>query len=261
MFGVNGKKDPKEKSRRTTKKENAPHIPIKLGKMIPWIVLIILIILLGWYYLYKNYYNNYNYIKKDIDQYLVYTKRTTTNNQNLKNEIPEINIDSQDANLVNETIETYASSFLKNKDNVMVYDSQLNGQVLSVLLKMLDYSGGYSFPDVSFHTYNFNLKDQTLMSDEEVLSLFNITEDTVRKKIQEQFEFFYNDEVEKNYIVPQECDYECFLTWRNIEDYMDSVYYYIENGKLYAYRPFTIYSVYGEEEYFTDESYKIYIIA
>ena len=40
---------------------------------------------------------------------------------------------------------------------------------------------------------------------------------------------------------------------------MDSVYYYIENGKLYAYRPFNIYSVYGEEEYFTDESYKIYI--
>ena len=161
--------------------------------------------------------------------------------------------------LVNKTIQTYAASFLKNKDNLMVYDSQLNGQVLSILLKMLDYSSGYSFPDISFHTYNFDLTDQTLMSDEEVLKLFNVTEKTVRQKIQDQFEFFYNDVVAKKYIVPQECDYECFLTWRNIDDYMDSVYYYIEDGKLYAYRPFTIYSVYGEEEYFTDESYKIYI--
>ena len=255
MFGVSENEKPKKQ----IKKKNSFYISIKWEKLLPWIVLIILIALLVWYYLYKNYYSNYNYIKKDTDQYLVYTKATSTNKQRLKNEIPEININSQDADLVNEAIETYASSFLENKDNLMVYDSQLNGQVLSVLLKMLDYSSGYSFPDTSFHTYNFNLNDQTVMSNEEILNLFNVTEDTVRAKIQEQFEFFYKDEVSKNYIVPQECDYECFLKWRNIEDYMDSVYYYIENGKLYAYRPFNIYSVYGEEEYFTDESYKIYI--
>ena len=259
MFGVNEDKNPRENIRKNKKKINRHHLSIRIGKIIPWVVVIILIILLVWYYLYKNYYNNKKKKKKDIDQYLVYTKQTTTNNQNLKNEIPEINIDSQDADLVNKTIQTYAASFLKNKDNLMVYDSQLNGQVLSILLKMLDYSSGYSFPDISFHTYNFDLTDQTLMSDEEVLKLFNVTEKTVRQKIQDQFEFFYNDVVAKKYIVPQECDYECFLTWRNIDDYMDSVYYYIEDGKLYAYRPFTIYSVYGEEEYFTDESYKIYI--
>ena len=40
---------------------------------------------------------------------------------------------------------------------------------------------------------------------------------------------------------------------------MDSVYYYIENGKLIAYRPFTIYSVYGEEEFFTEDDYAFYI--
>ena len=204
MFGVNEDKNPRENIRKNKKKINRHHLSIRIGKIIPWVVVIILIILLVWYYLYKNYYNNYNYIKKDIDQYLVYTKQTTTNNQNLKNEIPEINIDSQDADLVNKTIQTYAASFLKNKDNLMVYDSQLNGQVLSILLKMFDYSSGYSFPDISFHTYNFDLTDQTLMSDEEVLKLFNVTEKTVRQKIQDQFEFFYNDVVAKKYIVPQE---------------------------------------------------------
>ena len=40
---------------------------------------------------------------------------------------------------------------------------------------------------------------------------------------------------------------------------MDSVYYYIDHGNLIAYRAFSIYSVYGEEEYFTDESYEFYI--
>ena len=124
---------------------------------------------------------------------------------------------------------------------------------------MTDYSAGYSFPDIDFHTYNFNLETRTLMSDEAILSLFSVTEEDVRNKIEKKFHEFYEDEVYKGYLVKQECDYECFLGWREVDDYLDSVSYFVRDGKLIAYRPFTVYSVYGEEEYFTDKDYEFVI--
>ena len=254
MFGVEHVKEKKVK--RTSQKIAIP-ISFKSKKVLLWIAVLVFIALLIGYYLYDNHYSNYNYIKEDSSQYLVYTVDTSTNNQNMHNEIPYINIDSDDARLVNQTIQQYAESFLKNKNNLMVYDSQLNGEVLSILLRMSDYSAGYSFPDVSFHTYNFDLNDQTLMTDEELLSLFDVTEDEVKQKIESQFQKYYQQEVKKGFFASQECNYDCFLNWRGIQNYnyMDSVYYYVENGRLVAYRPFTIYSVYGEEEFFDDESY------
>lgn len=230
-------------------------------KFLIWFGVLLLAAFLIWYFFYKNYYSNYNYIKEDSSQYLVYTADTFTNRHNMHNEIPYINIDSKDAKLVNQTIQTYADSFLENKNNLMVYDSQLNGEVLSVLLRMSDYSAGFSFPDVTFYTYNFNLNTRTLMSDEDLLSLFGVTKEDVREKIETQFKKYYQQEVNEGYFVAQECDYDCFLSWRGIEnyDYLDSVHYYVKNGELVAYRAFSIYSVYGEEEFYDDESYSFSI--
>lgn len=212
------------------------------------------------YYFYQENYSNYNYLKVDKSEYLVYTLESFNNGKGHACEIPYINIDSNDAKLVNEAISSFKEEFfLGQKNNILVYDSSLNGDVLSVLLRMTDYSAGYSFPDVYFHTYNFNLETRTLMSDEAILSLFSVTEEDVRNKIEEKFHEFYEDEVYKGYLVKQECDYECFLGWREVDDYLDSVSYFVRDGKLIAYRPFTVYSVYGEEEYFTDKDYEFVI--
>ena len=259
MFGVVQERNVNVQKKPKPKKTMHSFPSFSRKKVLVWIVVVVFIVLLIGYYLYKNYYSNYNYIKQDTSQYLVYTIDTSVNGQNMHSEIPFVNIDSEDANTVNQTIQNYADSFLENRNNLMVYDSQVNGEVLSLLLRMSDYSSGYSFPDVTFHTYNFNLNTQSLMNDKLILSLFDVTEKKKKKKIEIQFRDFYEEEVYKGYLVEEECDYECFLEWRGVEDYMDSVYYYIENGKLMAYRPFTIYSVYGEEEFFTEEDYAFYI--
>lgn len=259
MFGVVQEKKMNFKKKPKSKKTMHSFRSFGWKKVLVWVGVVLLVFLLIGYYLYKNYYSNYNYIKQDTSQYLVYTIDTSVNHQGMHNEIPYINIDSEDANKVNQTIQNYANSFLENDNNLMVYDSQVNGEVLSLLLRMSDYSAGYSFPDVEFYTYNFNLNTQSLMSNEQILDLFDVTEEDVEKKIETQFHDFYEEEVYKGYLVEQECDYECFLGWRGVEEYMDYVYYYIENGKLIAYRPFTIYSVYGEENFFTEDDYAFYI--
>lgn len=258
MFDVVQRESVKKKKSCDFGKERKPFFSnSKFKKILIWFGVLLLIVILVGYFLYNNYYRNYNYIKEDRNQYLVYTLKTSTNRNNMHSEVPYINIDSEDARLVNQAIETYAETFLANKNNLMVYDSQLNGEVLSVLIRLSEYSEGYSFPEVSFHTYNFNLKSQTLMSNEELLSLFDVTEEEVKDKIEAQFEKYYQEEVDEGYLVAEECDYNCFLSWRGIEndDYLNSVYYYVKNGKLIAYRGFSTYSIYGEEEFFKDESY------
>lgn len=257
MFDVVQNEPKKRKKAIKPRKKTSFKFSFDFRKILIWGGVILIVALLIGNYLYKNYYSNYNYIKEDKSRYLVYTFDTSTNRHNMHNEIPYINIASEDARLVNQAIQTYVKSFLKNKNNLMVYDSQLNGEVLSVLLRMSDYSAGYSFPDVTFHTYNFNLNNQTLMNNEELLSIFNVSEEEVKAKIEAQFKEYYREEVNKGFLIEQECDYNCFLSWRGIENenYLDSVYYYVENGSLLAYRPFNVYSVYGEEEFYTEESY------
>ena len=153
----------------------------------------------------------------------------------------------------------FADSFLTDEDNLIIYDYQVNGKILSLLLKMFDYRSEYDYPVVSFHTYNFDLDEGFLLTDQEVLDLFSTTTEDVSKTIEEKFHEFYDDEVALGYLVPQQCDYQCFLNWRGVDNYMDNVYYYVKNGKLVVYKAFTIYSVFGEEEYFTDSSYEFNI--
>lgn len=220
----------------------------------------IAVVLVVAYFLYQEYYSNYNYLKEDRSEYLVYTSQSFNNTKGFTCEVPYINIDSEDARNVNAAISNFVTEFFKeNSNNILVYDSELNGEVLSVVLRMTSYSEDFSYPEVSFHTYNFNLSSRSLISDQELLSLFSVTEDEVSSKIEEGFREFYDDEVYKGYIVSQECDYECFLGWRGVDNYLDSVSYYVRRGKLIAFRPFTTYSAYGEEDYFTDKDFEFVV--
>ena len=49
------------------------------------------------------------------------------------------------------------------------------------------------------------------------------------------------------------------ITKKQLDDYLENVSYYVENGDLYAYKPFVFYSIYGEENYFTDDSFEILV--
>ena len=259
MFGVDYKETNEKNSEKGPKKSIFSNFSITTKKVLIAIFVLIILFLVIAYFLYQRYYSNYNYLKKDKSEYLVYTSYTEENGQDLRIEIPQVNIDSNDADLVNEAILDFADSFLTDEDNLIIYDYQVNGKILSLLLKMFDYRSEYDYPVVSFHTYNFDLDEGFLLTDQEVLDLFSTTTEDVSKTIEEKFHEFYDDEVALGYLVPQQCDYQCFLNWRGVDNYMDNVYYYVKNGKLVAYKAFTIYSVFGEEDYFTDSSYEFNI--
>ena len=65
----------------------------------------------------------------------------------------------------------------------------------------------------------------------------------------------YKDEVAQGYMEEAECNYECYLGYRGVDDYLSELNYYIKDGKLVVYKPFIYSSIFGEEEYFNEDSF------
>ena len=229
----------------SSKKKNA--IDTSLKKPLHLLILcIILLILVVAYGVLRSYFSNYNSIKENKSKDLVYTV-----NKSEKVEIPYININSSNISLVNLDIRQYCSQF---NDAKVSYEYYISGKYLTLLITVLEEYDD-SLPNLYFQTYNIDLKRKAYINDEYLLKYFNVTEDYVSAKIYNTFLDYYNEEVEKGYVSSKECSFDCFLKYRQVEDYLDSVVYGIKDGQLYAFKPFTYISILGEENYFTEKSF------
>ena len=79
------------------------------------------------------------------------------------------------------------------------------------------------------------------------------------KTIETKFRNYYNEEVKEGYLTAKECDYTCFLKYREVSNYLDDVEYYINNKNLVAYRPFATKSIFSEEEFYKEETFAFQI--
>lgn len=228
--------------------DNSKKIPIAIGISIGIIIFMVVFYLLV--------YNRSKYadIKVDNTKGLVYTV-DSSNNLLYRIEVPYVNINSSFGKSINEEINSYVADYT-NKGNVkLTYKYSINGDVLSIIIKTTDY-GVETIPLIYFKSYNINLNDQVLLGDEDLLAIYGISSEEVESIIEKKFEYWYGKVKEKGYVVEQECDYECFLKYRDVDDYMDNVVYYIDKGKLVAFKPFVFYSIFGEEEFFKEKDYE-----
>lgn len=193
-----------------------------------------------------------NGIKEKRGKTLVYTKKERTYKGN-RSEVPYLNIKGTQSENINKDIENFTSKYYSNPKNIISYTYDVSDKILSLVVKVAYFDKVY-YPD--FKTYNINLSDLSILSDEDLLNKFNLTEDDVSNKIEKKFKYFYNDALSKDYY-GGECDYNCFLYFRGDKDYLDDIYYYIKNNKLYVYKAFNVYSVYDEENYFTENDFLI----
>ena len=197
---------------------------------------------------------NYNNIKIDKNNYLVYSKIEKPDNTYSKY-VPYINIKSNAVIFANQEIDNFVSNYIDSPKALVTYEYNINGIILSVVVKVMDFNDEYA-PVVDFRTYNINLKTRQVLSDDELLSLFQTNTDSVSSSIRGVFEKYYSDLVNEGYYVESECNYDCFLKYRDVYSYMDNVHYYIKDGNLIAYKPFVFYSILGDEEYFKAEDFE-----
>ena len=229
------------------------------NKKIPIVIVFstILITLLIVFTFFGNKGYNYDSLKEDKDKDFVYTINSIKEDVFFIN-IPYINISGSSIKSINEEIDSYINEFTNKKMINSSYEYRINGKVLSLVIKTVDYYSEDT-PVVYFKTYNINLDTLGLVSNEELLNAYEISSSDVNNTIEKQFEYWYKDEIKKGFLEKNECDYECFLEYRGGEDYMDNISYYIDNGKLVVFKPFEVYSIFGEEDYFSEQDFKFTI--
>ena len=215
------------------------------------IVCIILIIV---FYFINNRKNNYSTIKEDNNKEIVYTILSKTDDDIFIKKIPHLNLNLDIAEEINREVDEYISNLSDEEEATISYNYDINGDVLSYLIKMIDYSKDEG-PIAYFKSYNINLNTKSIVTDQELLDLFGYDYNDVEISISNKFQKYYKELVEQKYQDEEECDYDCFLEFREVENYLDDVVFYVSSGKLYAVRPFCFYSVKGEEEYFKEKHF------
>ncbi len=256
MFEIEENKN--KKSNQTIKRKNKRRIDINTKRTLIISGTLFLIVFLIIYFYQKKQENNYSKIKLEKNNYLVYTKYQKKNS-NYKIFVPFINLKGDVIEKVNEDIDLFTNEFIADKRCTVLYEYDISGIILSVIVKAIDYNTEYA-PETYFRSYNINLNTLEVISNESLLDFFDTNLSTVEELIDNQFKMYYQDIVSDGYFHQNECNYNCFLSYRGIDDYLKNVVYYVKEGNLVAYEPFITYSIYGEEDYFEDEDFEILIV-
>ena len=112
----------------------------------------------------------------------------------------------------------------------------------------------------SFQTIHIDLKNGNILSDDDILKMYNINKEYINSYLETKFNTYYNDLVEGKFYTKEECNYECFLNNRGITtNYSDNVSYYIQDGVLTLFKFYYSASDYLEQQYFNDENYQFII--
>lgn len=243
-----------KKSTNKKKITKSPNKEINLKQLFPIFIAVIAIICVIIFYIYNQKKENYSNIKIYQDEPIVMT-RYDNNNSKYPIIVPFINIDNDTVESLNTEILNYSQEYAKKKKNAITYEYEINGDIISLVVKAINNNTGEA-PRAEYRTYNFNLETLKQISDDELLELFGQDYKTVEKIIENKLKYYYADEVKTGYITKAECNYNCFLKLRHIDNYLDGVCFYIKSGSLIAYRPFIIHSILGEEKYYKNETFE-----
>lgn len=200
---------------------------------------------------------NYESAKIEEDKEYVYKKETEEEGKD-KN-IPYLNVKGEDAKKINQEIAKIEEDFASLLENKIGFTFNKSGHILSLSIKMVNYYTEFSRPVTSFKTYNINLKTKKIYTKEEIYKDYGVDDKIISKSIEKKFRKMYKSVVKEGYIDSNYCDYNCFLKWRGVSNYLDDVELYIENRGLIAFRGFLTESVFGEENYYKSSDFKFEI--
>ena len=191
--------------------------------------IIFILVIIG-YFIYTKYTENYNYLKQDKSKYLIYTiSKTKSGSYNQYK--PYINLKGTIGEVANNDINEYFNNF--NKDNICItYDYDLSGKVLSLILKVQDYSYAENASINYFRTYNINLDTLEILSKEQLLSYYELTNDDLELKLDDQIHSYYNE------LNLDKCDYNCFLKSRNITEGIEEAESFVKDSRLIVFKPY-----------------------
>ena len=217
------------------------------------ILVITSLLVIAIYAIYNYSTKNYNYLKINKSKHLVYTKSKKQYDYYYQYK-PFLNIKGEVGTVINNDIEEYMN--LYNKNNIGIkYQYNVSGNILSLGLIVEDHSYAESATVFYFRSYNINLKTLEILSNDTILNYYNLNDVYIEQLLDQKQEEYYNELVEKEIINSKECNYSCFKKRYRFTDGLEDVFYYINDSKLEAYKPYVYYS--KEQEDYIIYSFKL----
>ena len=121
-------------------------------------------------------------------------------------------------------------------EKYMDYEYYKNNNILSLIVKLY-YLESNDYVPSNIYFYNIDINEGTLISNEELLSIYNISTEEVENELIEHIEEYYNYEVDNNYI--SGCDINCYKD-RIGSNLLEDISYYVKDNNIYAYKYFLI---------------------
>lgn len=186
------------------------------------IIFLIIIVLYGLFLFSTDnikYEDNNKDIVYDISEY-------SSNNQNLA----YVNLVGEDIKLINDNIKLFVEDYY-GLDNVYIgYDYNKTGSILSLLITIIDKNTNTT-PVILFTSYFINLKNNTIVSDIDILKMNGYKSNKLKNTINSTFNDFY-----KNSDINKYCDINCFNSGLSTYyDYDKDVSLYMVNNELRGY--------------------------
>lgn len=206
-------------------------------------VLIITCILLGLYYVIKPSVTYSDPTKKIIF--------TALEHDTYSQQIPQVNLDGDDIKAINDNILLFVEDFYGEEGVFIGYDYSKNGTVLSLLVTIINKNVIES-PEVLFTSYHVSLKDNRIISDEELMIKNGSSIAYVEGLVDDAFLDYYIQSDISNY-----CDLDCFRKdLRNYYHFNSDVSLYVVDGEIRAYislherMEYLVYQHFAEKGYF-----------
>ena len=180
-------------------------------------------------------------------------------------ELPYINLKIDGVNIINNRLQDDYYN-IKNRDNgsTMKYEYSKNGDILSLLV--IETYEEFEEDDkpalVDYITYNIDLKNKKILTDDDIYTKYNINKTTVENTISNALSEQFNKDLNNGFITEYNCNLEenkmvddCRLDYY-IERYRryygidENLTLYVKNNKVYGYL-----NIYEQLPYTTRKNY------
>jgi len=155
------------------------------------------------------------------------------------NNIPYFNLKNDIYDKLNEEILTEFLLRTCYQGGFVDYEASLNNNILSVALN-ISYDTDDDLAYLEYKTYNVNIKNNTIMNNNEILNLYNLNTTQVENKVLSKLTEYYEYEKKMNYISNMSFnEYLKILKYTNITTNNMNLYIDDKND-LYIFKDYTL---------------------
>ena len=219
-------------------------------KKIIIIIVVTLVLFSAFIYLLNNKKYNYSKLLENQNYDIVYNKDNTGSDK-----VPYINLTGDSIKIINQEIASLYDYYLIFSPDGFDYKYSVSDSILSIIITAHIVQPESEHYDILYKSYNIELKNLKLLTDDEILKKFKITNKEMEYYLYNKFLNMYYDLIDKKYFTEEQYDFRSFLENKNIDNLLENNSYYINNNHLELYKYFNIFSEYEEESYFDEKSF------